>query len=212
VLQQLGKVLQVDPIKPSLKTPGTKRLKPKCDKPHSNLLSNSTCAAIAGHHQRRQGPLRVLPRPSGELRRVAVSRGAIRRRREHAVRAHRGRAVQVDPMKPKLTPTGIKLLKLKYDEPLSKIAFQLYLRRYTVELPSPPGSATQPWVGGWSRENKTPRRKPLTLKYFYSLLTGKLWGHFTGPCSDLLGLADIARNVIDTRFKHSFLEVPGMHD
>ena len=36
-----GREAQVDPMKPMLKPPGTKRLKLKCD----NQLSNSTCAA-----------------------------------------------------------------------------------------------------------------------------------------------------------------------
>ena len=32
--------------------------------------------------------------------------------------AHRGRAVQVDPIKPTLKAPGIKRLKLRYDKPL----------------------------------------------------------------------------------------------
>ena len=44
-----GKAVQVDPIEPTLKAPGTKRLKLKHDKTAFNvasiLLSNSTCAA-----------------------------------------------------------------------------------------------------------------------------------------------------------------------
>ena len=39
--------------------------------------------------------------------------------------------MQVDPIKPTLKARGIKLLKLKYDKPLSKIAFNSNLRRYT---------------------------------------------------------------------------------
>jgi hypothetical protein len=40
--------------------------------------------------------------------------------------------VQVDPIKPTLKAPGIKLLKLKYDEPLSNFAFNFNLRRCTV--------------------------------------------------------------------------------
>ena len=40
--------MQVDPIKPKLKAPGTKRLKLKCDKLLQTLLSISTCAATPG--------------------------------------------------------------------------------------------------------------------------------------------------------------------
>ena len=41
--------------------------------------------------------------------------------------------MQVDPINPTLKPPGTKLLKLKYDEPLSKIAFKFNLRRYSKE-------------------------------------------------------------------------------
>ena len=42
-----------------------------------------------------------------------------------------GKAVQVDPMKPKLKPPGTKRLKLKCDILLSTSAFKFSLRRYT---------------------------------------------------------------------------------
>jgi len=45
---------------------------------------------------------------------------------------HPGRAVQVDPIKPKLKPLGNKRLKPKYDTPLSKLPFAFNLRRYTL--------------------------------------------------------------------------------
>jgi len=44
-----------------------------------------------------------------------------------------GRAVQVDPMTPKLKPPGTKRLRLKCDIPLSTSAFKLNLRRYSME-------------------------------------------------------------------------------
>jgi hypothetical protein len=43
-----------------------------------------------------------------------------------------GRAVQLDPIKPKLKPPGTKRLKLKHDEPLSTFAFNFSLRRYIM--------------------------------------------------------------------------------
>ena len=46
--------------------------------------------------------------------------------------ASRGRAVQVDPIKPKLKPPVSKILKPEYDKLLSNIAFKFNLRRYTV--------------------------------------------------------------------------------
>ena len=44
----------------------------------------------------------------------------------------RGRAVQVDPMKPMLKPPGIKHLKLNCDILLSTFAFKFNLRRCTA--------------------------------------------------------------------------------
>ena len=44
----------------------------------------------------------------------------------------RGRAVQVDPVKPTLKAPGTKRLKLEYDEVLSSFAFKSNLRRYTA--------------------------------------------------------------------------------
>jgi hypothetical protein len=42
--------------------------------------------------------------------------------------------VQLGPIKPTLTAPGIKLLKLKYDEPLSNFAFKFNLRRYLLAV------------------------------------------------------------------------------
>ncbi len=54
-------------------------------------------------------------------------------RHEPAGRAQqRGKAVQVDPIKPTLKAPGTKRLKLKYDKLLSSFAFDFNLRRYNV--------------------------------------------------------------------------------
>jgi hypothetical protein len=42
--------------------------------------------------------------------------------------------VQVDPIKPTLKAPGTVRLKLKYDEPLTKFAFNFNLRRYIQEV------------------------------------------------------------------------------
>jgi hypothetical protein len=47
-------------------------------------------------------------------------------------RAARGRAVQVDPIKPTLKPPGTKRLKLEYGKLLSRFALNFNLRRYSV--------------------------------------------------------------------------------
>jgi hypothetical protein len=46
--------------------------------------------------------------------------------------------VQVDPIKPTSKPPGTNLLILKYDEPLSSVAFKFNVRRYSL------GSVTEP--------------------------------------------------------------------
>ena len=47
-------------------------------------------------------------------------------------RPRRGRAVQIDPIKPKFKAPGTKRSKLKSDELLSNFAFKTNLRRYDV--------------------------------------------------------------------------------
>ena len=57
----------------------------------------------------------------------------MRRRRVLLLRLPaRGRAVQVDPNKPKLKAPGYKRLKLKLDKLLSSFAFNFNLRRHSV--------------------------------------------------------------------------------
>jgi len=69
------------------------------------------------------------------LRRYSGGRDAHRRGARHALLRHgrhagRGRAVQVDPIEPKLKLPGTKRLKLKCDILLSTSAFKFNLRRY----------------------------------------------------------------------------------
>jgi len=45
-------------------------------------------------------------------------------------------AVQLEPIKPVLTAHGPMLLKLRYDQPLSNLAFNFNLRRYTMDCTS----------------------------------------------------------------------------
>jgi len=78
-----GKVVQVDPVKPTLKAPGTKRLKLKCVKLLSGFAPNSACAATSRDHEA-----------------VALTIAEL------------GRAVPVEPMKPMLKLPGTERLKL----------------------------------------------------------------------------------------------------
>jgi hypothetical protein len=98
--------VQVDPIKPKLKPPGTKQLKLKID------ILLSTYAFKFNLRRYKVGP-GCGRAPHGLRRRVP----------------HEGRVLQVDPMKPKLKPPGTKRLKLKCDLSLSTSAFKINLRR-----------------------------------------------------------------------------------
>ena len=64
-------------------------------------------------------------------------------------RTARGRAVQVDPIKPELKAPRIQRSKLQCDEPLSNSAFKFNLRRYS-EGPTPPAAPRR----------APPRRRP----------------------------------------------------
>jgi len=101
-----GRVVQLDPIKPTLNPPGTKSLKLNDDKTAFNyasiLLSNSTCAGT-GWWCRCTG-------------------------------TWRGGAVQVGPMKPKFKAPGTKRLKLKCDILLSNVALKFNMRRYSAAV------------------------------------------------------------------------------
>ena len=65
-----------------------------------------------------------------DVRRVVVLKDP-GERRLGALFGDPGRAVQADPIKPTLKAPGAKRLKLKYDEPLSNVAFTFNMRRYT---------------------------------------------------------------------------------
>ena len=52
-----------------------------------------------------------------------------------------GRAVQLDPMEPKLKPPGTMRLKLNCDILLSTSSFKINLRRYTAATPATATSA-----------------------------------------------------------------------
>ena len=100
--------MQVDPIKPMLKAPGTKRLKLI----HGKLLSTFAFKSNLRRYTQ-ENVKRRAPRPS-------------------MTQQTHGRAVQLDSMKPTLKPTGNERLKLKCDILLSKSAVKFNLRRYAA--------------------------------------------------------------------------------
>jgi len=105
-----GRAVQVDPMKPSLKSVGTKRLELKYYKLLSSFAFNFN------------------------LRRYTLERARPNRARESRARRVRtasvGRCKLNDPMKPKVKPPETKRLKLKCDILLSTSAFKFNLRRY----------------------------------------------------------------------------------
>jgi hypothetical protein len=85
--------------------------------------------------------------------------------------------VQVDPIKPTLTPTGTKRLKLKCDVLVATSAFKFNLRRYNMVLTfaTPAGvAATQ--TGAPYLEWAPPRRVAAIRDG-----TGALWGQGLTP-------------------------------
>jgi len=74
-VQHHGRAVQVDPMKPTLKAPGTKRLKPKCHEPLSNFAFkiNLRRYTMVGE--------RGLKLSGGEKQRVALARAFLKVRR-----------------------------------------------------------------------------------------------------------------------------------
>jgi len=101
--------VQVAPINPTLKPPGTKRLKLNCGYTGFNFCFQIQLAPL---------------QHGADTDHVCAPLDAGRH----------GRAVQVDPIKLTLKVPGTKRLKLKCDGPLSNFAFKFNLRRCsTVE-------------------------------------------------------------------------------
>jgi hypothetical protein len=92
--------------------------------------------------------------------------------RAAGARALRGRAVQVDPIKPKLKAPGCpgtNRLKVYCDELLSSFGFNFNLRRYSVaSCYRTRPRAARPW-------RRTPSRQGLTLLHFSAQRKHNLW-------------------------------------
>ena len=107
----LGREVQVDPIRPTLKAPGTKRLEFEYDELLSSFAFNRPISVY--HFPRRaltlcpQLCMGISPRRYTEIGLLQLV--PLR----HGGRARRGEAAHVDPITPKLKPPGTKHLKLK---------------------------------------------------------------------------------------------------
>jgi hypothetical protein len=116
-VQRLGKAVQVNPIKITLKAPGSERLKLRCDEMLSNFAFRfnlrcytweAQCDAARVHRSK----LRRVAMKWSEQRVAGAFAGwlsAIAQRRL----ASQGRAVQVEPIKALFKPPGTKCLKLE---------------------------------------------------------------------------------------------------
>ena len=129
-----GEAVQVEPMKSKLNAPGAMRLKLKYDNVLSGFAFNlnlrrytlGSCASTTPTTPRlstSRVPTAAMA-TSTNLRTCPLSTGS-------TTRLHRGRAVQVDPMKPTLKAPGSKRFEIKYDQLLSNFAFKFNLRRYT---------------------------------------------------------------------------------
>jgi hypothetical protein len=81
------------------------------------------------------GAVRAAPGAGVDAGRGGVALAPRVRPTDDVTRRHRGpgRTVLVDPIKPTLKPPGTELLKLSYDMPFSKFAFNFNLRRYSLD-------------------------------------------------------------------------------
>ena len=138
----LGRAVQVDPIKPTLTAPKTKRVKLEFV---GTAFKFCFQIPLAPPTPRPRGGRR-LPHPAASFRPRSPSqphrvsggaelpatpgRGGAGRGRIQP-RVGLGRAVQVHPIKLTLKAPGIERSKLKYDELLSIYAFNFSLRRYS---------------------------------------------------------------------------------
>jgi len=86
---------------------------------------------------------------------VGYLHGVVVAAEEAMLTHHFGKAVHVDPMKPKLKPPGTKRLKLKCHILLSKFAFKFNLGCYTsvtrTSRTPPRSRAGGSWAGAYTR-------------------------------------------------------------
>ena len=179
---ELGRVVQVEPMKFELKAPRANQLTLKYDELLSNFAFNFKLAPLQLGAVRGQlaetgaaamateaGILSAMEEAEAELRKVKESAEWDSRRaaedmesKEHAL----GEAVQIEPMQFVLKAPGTRRLKLKYDELLSTFAFESNSRHYSwvacsggtrrCRRPCAPSAPTSP----------PPARQGLTLVHF----------------------------------------------
>ena len=111
-----GRAVQVDPMNPKLKAPGSKPLILKYDGPLSNRAFNFSLRRYNMVYSALLDPIQLAASASSS---IPCEWRLVRRCR-------------LTLSKPTLNAPGSMLLKLKYDGPLSKFAFKSNLRRYSL--------------------------------------------------------------------------------
>ena len=115
--------MQVEPMKPLLKAPGTTLLKLRYDEPDANVTFKFNLRRYS-----------VVARPEnmngGGVTACAWSLNGARLATAAWNGTVRGTAMQVDAIKPNFNAPATKRLKLKYNKLLSKFSFKFNLRRY----------------------------------------------------------------------------------
>jgi len=99
-MYSIGRAVQVDPIKPVLKAPGTILLKLRCDGPLSNAAFNSTCAAT------RRDTIKLARTGGGSAGGGSAKEGCGCGLLVSRVPVHYGRAVSGDRDPPRLHPAA----------------------------------------------------------------------------------------------------------
>ena len=117
--------MQVDPIKPTLKPSGAKRLKLKYDEALSNVAFDFNLRLHI------KLAAKAAADPTNTVLLLVAHGGVVR----GSGGALLGGAVQVNPIKPMLKPPGTKQLKLQCDTLLPIFAFKFNLRNYSWTTP-----------------------------------------------------------------------------
>ena len=111
---------------------------------HRTLNPHSMCCCLASYDMA-SNVCEAVGAGGGAAGAGAAAARGVRHAAEPELRGGgRGRAVQVDPIKPTLRALGTQCLKLTSDGPLSNLALKINLRRYNVVVPQEQQSAERP--------------------------------------------------------------------
>jgi hypothetical protein len=134
---QQGRVMQVDPIKLMLKPPGAKHWRLQCDELLSSFAFKFNLRCYSKLRPAAMWPMQAAATLVGWCR-LTVSKPA--------------KARMVSALETEICGTAFKRwfqrLNLKHEKPLSNVAFNFNLRRYTLEASPGNTNADDAWVAG----------------------------------------------------------------